>query len=141
MTGGAPTFSRKIKEALDATRLEQTYTRRQILQMYLNEVYLGHGVYGIGAAARYYFGVPVSKLGLDASAVLAGMITSPEYFDPIDHPMHALARRKRVLRRMLALGWIGTSRFARALVAPIGLSAKDRHAATPAPRSYCISWS
>lgn len=136
VTGGAVTISRKVREAEDAIRLERTYTKKNILQMYLNEVYLGHGVYGIGAAAEYYFGESVGNLDLEASAVLAGMIASPEYFDPIDHPGHALARRDRVLRRMRALGWITTARLRQAVAEPIQLSANKRHAASPAPRSY-----
>jgi len=116
------TFERKFQEAALAIRLEQTYSKDRILALYLNEVYLGHGVYGIGTAARYYFDEPASKLTLGQSAVLAGLIRAPGFYDPIEHPDHALARRNEVLDRMAELGWVSQARADRAKARPIVLS-------------------
>ena len=89
-TGNAETFQRKIQEARDAMRLERTNSKDAIFQAYLNQIYLGHGVYGIGTAAEWYFGKPANKLTLPQAALLAGMIKGPEVYDPIDAPGEAL---------------------------------------------------
>jgi penicillin-binding protein 1A len=108
------TFARKFQEAALAIRMEQQYSKDQILEMYLNEVYFGNGVYGIGTAAQYYFQVPVSKLSLGQSALLAGLISAPEDYNPVTHPKVALARRDQVLDRMAQLGWIEGDKVERA---------------------------
>jgi penicillin-binding protein 1A len=136
VTGDAPTFARKIREAADAVRLENTYSKEHILGMYLSEVYLGHGAYGMAAAAEYYFASRPSQLTVAQAALLAGMIRSPSYYDPITRPKHALHRRNAVLTRMLDLGWITSARYARASSAPVVLSAADRNVAQSAPNSY-----
>ena len=81
-TGNAETFQRKIQEARDAMRLERTNSKKAIFQAYLNQIYLGHGVYGIGTAAEWYFGKPASKLTLPEAALLAGMIKGPGALRP-----------------------------------------------------------
>ncbi len=135
-TGGALTLSRKLHEAVDAIRLERTYSKDQILQIYLNEVYLGNGVYGVAAAAEFYFGERPDQLTLAQSALLAGMIASPASFDPIRHPRMALARRNEVLLRMRYLGWIEAAQYQQALLQPIRLSSRRRHMSSPGPTSY-----
>jgi penicillin-binding protein 1A len=99
-----PTLERKFKELALAERVEQHYTKDQILELYLNDVFLANNVYGIGTAARFYFHEPASKLNLAQAALLAGLIQSPTYDDPIAHPRHAYLRRNDVLNRMIALG-------------------------------------
>ena len=99
------TLARKVQEAALAVRVEQKYTKNQILEAYLNEIYLGNGVYGIGTAAEYYFNEPASKLTLPQASVLAGMIAGPTTFDPIDHPKRARRRRNQVLKAMDTYGW------------------------------------
>ncbi len=94
-------LSRKIKEAVLATRLEQKYTKNQVLDAYLDTIYLGDGAYGIEAAARIYFGEPAAHLDLPQSALLAGMIQDPNGYDPLFHPDAARARRAQVLGRMV----------------------------------------
>ncbi|TMK31117.1 MAG: hypothetical protein E6G61_04320 [Actinobacteria bacterium] len=136
VTGDAPTFARKIREAADAVRLENTYSKEHILGMYLSEVYLGHGAYGMAAAAEYYFAKRPSELTVAQAALLAGMIRSPSYYDPVTRPKHALHRRNDVLARMLQLGWISSDRYALASKAPVVLSAADRNMAQAAPNSY-----
>jgi penicillin-binding protein 1A len=94
------TYARKLQEAGLAIRMEQRYTKQQILEMYLNEVYFGNGVYGIGTAAEYYFDTPVSKVSLAQAATLAGLIAAPETYDPLRHAKRARRRRDTVLRAM-----------------------------------------
>lgn len=94
------TWSRKLKEAWYAARLEQTYTKDEILQMYLNQIYYGHGAYGAEAAARLYFGKPAKALSLAESALLAGIPKGPRYYSPYLHPADAEARRQTVLLAM-----------------------------------------
>ena len=94
-------ISRKIEEAVLAFRLEQKYSRNQILDAYLNTIYLGHGAYGVQAAAETYFAEPESRLDLAQSALLAGMIQDPSGYDPLLEPAAARARRAEVLGRMV----------------------------------------
>jgi penicillin-binding protein 1A len=135
-TGDAVTLRRKLEEATDALRLGRTYSRSQILRAYLNEVFLGHSVYGVAAAAQYYFGVPVQDMTLSQSADLAGMLAAPNRFDPIAHPNRSLARRDFVLGRMRQLGWIRQSRFAHAASRPLGLSDRMRDLAAAGGNSW-----
>jgi penicillin-binding protein 1A len=136
VTGDAPTFERKLQEAADAIRVENTYTKRHILDLYLNEIYLGEGVYGMATAAEYYFGRRPERLSLTQSALLAGMIRSPDGYDPVTHPVHARMRRNDVLAQMHELGWISTNEWKRARGKPIALSTRRRHDASTSPNSY-----
>ncbi len=97
---------RKLQEARYALALERTMTKDQILEGYLNIAYYGDGVYGIGAAANHYWGIPVSKLSLAQGAMLAGMVQNPRRFDPQANPKAAVERRNVVLKRMRELGYI-----------------------------------
>lgn len=99
-------FSRKIAEAVMAIRLEQIFTKDQILEMYLNQIYWGHNNYGIQTAAESYFSKSADKLNLAESAMLAGLIQSPEEYSPFVNLKVAKERQSIVLDRMLALGWI-----------------------------------
>src|SRR5580704_10878029 len=93
------TARRKIQEILLAVQIERHYTKQQILTMYCNQIYLGHGNYGFEAASEYYFGKPVGKLTLAEAALLAGIIPGPK-FSPVLHPQRARARRNLVLSNM-----------------------------------------
>lgn len=95
------TLTRKLKEAVLAERLQTIYTKNQILQAYLNTIYLGNGAYGVEAAANEYFNTNASKLTIAQGALLAGMIQDPNGYDPVLHPTLARARRKEVLGRMV----------------------------------------
>jgi penicillin-binding protein 1A len=136
VTGDAQTLTRKLHEAVDAIRLEHTYSKRQILGMYLNEVYLGSGVYGFAAAAQYYFDERPEQLTLAQSALLAGLIESPSYYDPLASPNRALARRNVVLSRMAALGWIAHARYRSLVSTPIRLSPRGRRTVRSGPDSF-----
>src|ERR1700690_4081509 len=113
-------FRRKIQEMLLAVQIERHYTKQQILTMYCNQIYLGHGNYGFEAASEYYFGKPVGKLTLPEAALLAGMIRGPSY-SPILHAARALARRNVVLDRMAHAGKITDAQARQAVTLPLGL--------------------
>ena len=95
------TLSRKIKEAVLADRLERKYTKDQILNAYLNSIYLGNGAYGVEAAANKYFGEHATQVTLAQAALLAGLIQNPSGYDPIFNPVAARDRRSQVLDRMV----------------------------------------
>lgn len=100
------TIDRKIEEATLALRLEETLTKEEILERYLNTVYFGSGYYGVGSAAQGYFGKPISEVTLGEAALLAGFIQSPSTTDPRLNQQAALDRRSVVLDKMIELGWI-----------------------------------
>src|ERR1019366_6481341 len=92
------TLGRKLKEAILATRLEQVLTKQQILELYLNEIWLGHDSYGGGAAAYNYFGKSISDLSLAQAAFLAALPKGPDNYNPQHHKAAALARRNAILQ-------------------------------------------
>lgn len=94
------TFQRKIKEALLSLEIEKKYTKEEILQMYLNQVYFGHGAYGVEQSARIYFGKHVQDLNLAECALLAGLLRAPKRYSPFEHPEAAQQRAQVVLRLM-----------------------------------------
>ena len=98
------TLSRKLKELAIALKLSREYSKDQILESYLNTIYFGRGAYGIEAAARAYFGVPVSKVSVAQGAVLAAVIKSPEYYDPAVTPSAAKGRWQYVVDGMVSTG-------------------------------------
>jgi penicillin-binding protein 1A len=111
----------KIQELALAIRVEQRYSKERIFELYLNQVYMGNGVYGIGTAAQFYFRKPARELTLAEGAMLAGLIREPDYYEPIDNPEVARLRRDDVLKRMEALGWISEARLAHVRGLPLGL--------------------
>jgi membrane peptidoglycan carboxypeptidase len=100
------TVKEKVREVLFAMKVERTLPKDRILSKYLNTVYFGHGAYGIEAAARTYFDVQAQDLTLLQSATLAGILTAPESYDPIDHPFDAKFRRDFALDRMVRYGYL-----------------------------------
>jgi penicillin-binding protein 1A len=100
------TLSRKVNEALVAFEIERRYSKDQILTMYANEIYLGHGNYGVEAACRYYFGKSVKDVTLAEAALLAGIVQRPEDQSPFRNPALARQRRATALRRMKDAGFI-----------------------------------
>ncbi|MDH4035558.1 MAG: transglycosylase domain-containing protein, partial [candidate division Zixibacteria bacterium] len=91
------TFERKIKEALTAIKLERTYSKDEILEMYLNQYYFSRGAYGVAAAARLFFSKDVSELNLNDCAILIGVLKAPNINSPFNNPDKALRARNRVL--------------------------------------------
>jgi len=95
---------RKAKEGILAVRIERTYTKKEILQLYLNQVYFGAGSYGVQAAALSYFGVDAKDLTIEQAATLIGMLPAPNNYSPVRHPERAIARRNVVLSAMGVTG-------------------------------------
>ena len=126
------TLERKITEAALSRQLEQRLTKKEILESYLNTVYFGNGAYGVQEAARTYFGRSVEKLTLAQAAMLAGIIQSPEDYDPYDQLKAAKERRNLVLSQMEELGRATPEQVAKARASKIKLqkvSKKDRYPA------------
>ncbi len=97
---------RKIKEVITAIQIERTYTKDEILEMYLNTVHFGHGTYGVEAATKRFFGKECDELMIDESALLVGLLPAPASYSPIHHPDRAIRRRNTVLRVMKDQGYI-----------------------------------
>ncbi len=100
------TLWRKVQEAVLALQIEKAYTKEEILEFYLNQIYMGHGRYGVEAASRYYFGKRAAELNLAEASLLAGILQRPEALSPFRHPERALAKRKHVLNRMVKEGYL-----------------------------------
>ena len=98
---------RKVKEMITAIQIERTYTKDEILEMYLNTVHFGHGTYGVEAATKRFFGKESRYLTIDESALLVGLLPAPASYSPIHHPDRAIRRRNTVLRLMRDQGYIG----------------------------------
>ncbi len=100
------TLRRKVQEVILARRLEQTLSKEQILELYLNQIYFGHRRYGVQEASRLYFGKDVEKIGLAEASLLAGLPQGPERLSPLKHPERARARQRYVLEQMIEQGFI-----------------------------------
>ena len=105
---------RKIKEVITAIQMERTYTKDEILEMYLNTVHFGHGTFGVQAAAKRFYGKRANELTLDEAALLVGLLPSPAIYSPIRHPDRANRRRNTVLRLMREEGYVTLSKYAEA---------------------------
>jgi len=115
------TFRRKLKEVVLAAHIEHEYSKNDILEMYLNKVYFGDGLYGIEAASRGYFGKSAGDLSVDEAALLAGLIQSPSSYAPTVNLDRAIARRNVVLQTMVASGAIDQAQYDRARTAKVTL--------------------
>jgi len=115
------TITRKIKEAILAMRIEHTFSKDKILELYLNEIYLGSGVYGIGAAAVHYFNKSLNELSIAEAAFLAALPKAPNNYHPERHSKAALMRRNAVIARMLEEGLITLQEALEAKEKPIGV--------------------
>ena len=126
LVGEDLTYERKIREMIVASRVEQTLSKAEILELYLNSVYLGRGSWGIELAARSYFGKPAKQLTLEEGALLAGLTKGPNYFNPDRHPGRAQERLAYVLSRMQEDGAIPAEPSGRGLPALPSLVAYER---------------
>ncbi|MBQ9942467.1 MAG: PBP1A family penicillin-binding protein, partial [Christensenellaceae bacterium] len=115
-------ISRKLNEIMMAFKLEKAYSKDEILELYLNQIYFGAGAYGVETAARTYFDCPASELSLSQSALLAGIVKSPSAYAPHLHMDAALKRRDLVLGRMLDGGFISPGQYRAAIDEKITLS-------------------
>lgn len=119
--GGEKSLSRKGKEAIMARRLEARYSKRAILSVYLNHIYLGAGAWGVSAAAQRYFQKDLEELTLAEAALIAGLAKAPTAYSPVHRPERALERRNVVLDKMATYGFAPADEVARAKAAPIEL--------------------
>lgn len=120
------TFTRKIREILLALQMEQVLSKEEILELYVNKIFLGHRAYGIAAAAEIYYDRPLSELTLAEKAMIAGLPKAPSNFNPLTNPERALIRRNWILFRMRELGHIDQATYDEAVQAPI---TAERHVA------------
>ena len=131
------TFTRKLNEALIALLLEWRYSKHELLEGYLNEVFLGqqgaHAIHGFGRAAHHYFGRSLDDLDLDEMALLAGMVRGPSYYDPRRHPERAKRRRNRVIDLLEARGIAGAGAAQRARSEPLGVTRRPPPASARFP--------
>jgi penicillin-binding protein 1A len=115
-------YLRKLNEIFLALKIERELGKSEILELYLNKIYLGQRAYGVGAAAQVYYGSEVRDLTLPQIAMIAGLPKAPSTTNPVSNPERARQRREYVLQRMLALGYIGKQDFEEANAAPLGAS-------------------
>ncbi len=119
-------FSRKFKEAILAWRMERHLSKEEILYLYLNQIFLGHGAYGVQAAAENYFAKNVDELTLAESALLAGLPQAPSRYSPYRHLQRAKGRQRYVLERMTDEGYIDEATAARAFAEEITIHSRSR---------------
>jgi penicillin-binding protein 1A len=118
------TYERKIKEAIMAFQIEKTFTKEEIFTYYCNQVYFGHGNYGVEAASEFFFSKPIKDLTLGEAALLAGLPQSPARLSPVEHPDRALQRRNHVLGRMLEEKYITAEEARSAQAEPLKIKLK-----------------
>ncbi len=126
------TLTRKVQDINYALQIEEVYTKDEILELYLNSVYLAHGNVGIEAAARYYFNKSTGQLSLAESALLAGLIQSPENYSPVKNPQKARSRRNTVLKKMLEQKYITKAQYDAATANPVKTVKRPTTASTGA---------
>lgn len=134
------TLKRKIMEAMLAIRIEQYYTKQEILEMYLNQIYFGQGAYGVQAAAHVYFGKNVQDLDLAQSAMLAGLPQSPNYYSPLTNYKAGKARQAVVLGQMVKYDYIDQATADKAKDEDLGLREKSEAAHSDNNASYFIDY-
>jgi membrane peptidoglycan carboxypeptidase len=122
-TSGHSSFTQIVEQVTMAVKLNMTYSRAEILRLYAEIAYYGHGYYGLDAASCGYFGRPPAELTVVQAAMLAGAVNAPTYDDPLVYPGQARARLVHVIDRMAAVGYLTTAQQTAALNAPLGLSA------------------
>ncbi len=120
-TSGQSSFTQTIEQVVLAVKLNQAYTRDEILRMYAEVAYYGHGYYGLQAASCGYFGKPPSQLTLVQAAMLAGAVNAPTYDDPLVYPDNARTRLVHVIDRMTSVGYLTKAQQQAALSAPLNL--------------------
>ena len=125
-------IQRKIQELIYSIQIERHFSKQRIFEIYANQIFMGHNIYGFQAAADHYFGKPVSQIDLAEAAMLAGMIPRPNYYNPYENPGRALDKRNVILDRMQARGYLTEAETVAARAQPLGL-AVNRDDRTLAP--------
>ena len=119
-------FTRKIREAILAYKIERYLTKEEILFLYLNQIYLGHGAYGVAMAAENYFGKNIEELTIAEAAVLAGLPQAPSKYSPHQHPQQAKKRQVYILNRMVEEGFIASKDAIKAAQTPYVIKSKEK---------------
>ncbi|MBA2608023.1 MAG: penicillin-binding protein, partial [Actinobacteria bacterium] len=132
-TAGEKTLFRKGRELLYASKLERRYSKDELLERYVNQVYFGEGAYGIGPASRTFFGITPDKLSASQAGVLAGKIRAPEYLNPRTRVLEVTRRRNQVLVNMQREGWLTKEAYNVALAEPITLTPPSQEGGGRAP--------
>lgn len=127
------TFERKFVEILLALSIEQSLSKEEILELYINKIYLGHRAYGIQAAARVYYGKSIDELDLEQLAMIAGLPKAPSAYNPITNPTRALERRNWILGRMNTLNYISEAEYNAAVNQPVTATYHGADIEIPAP--------
>jgi penicillin-binding protein 1A len=126
-------FARKIREAILAYKIEKYLTKEEILFLYLNQIYLGHGAYGVASAAENYFGKNIEELNITEAALLAGLPQAPSKNSPYQHPQQAKKRQVYILNRMADEGFISSSEAIKAAQTPYIIRSKEKPSIEKAP--------
>jgi penicillin-binding protein 1A len=127
------TYTRKIIEILLAFRIEESLSKDQILELYLNQIFLGKRAYGFAAAAQTYFGKPLAQVSAAEAAMLAGLPKAPSRFNPLVNPKRATERQRYILKRMLESGFLTQAQYDAALVEKLQFAQPDSGYAVEAP--------
>lgn len=127
------TYTRKITEILLALRIEDSLSKEQILELYLNQIFLGKRAYGFAAAAQTYFGKPLANITAGEAAMLAGLPKAPSRFNPMVNPKRAIERQRYILRRMLESGFLSEANYQAALKEELHFAQPDVGYALEAP--------
>ena len=122
------TYTRKIKEAMLALKIERRYSKNEILTLYLNQIYFGHGAYGVASAAQTFFRKPVSELTYAECATIVCVLKNPTLFSPFNHPDRALESRNNVLMRMKNAGFINEAEYHDSIDRPLGVAPAENSA-------------
>ena len=126
-------FTRKIREAILAYKIENYLTKEEILFLYLNQIYLGHGAYGVAMAAENYFGKTIEELNIAEAALLAGLPQAPSKYSPHHNPQQAKKRQVYILNRMVEEGFISSNEAIQAAQTPYLIRSKDKPSIEKAP--------
>jgi len=137
LVGNEVTYTRKLREAILARRIEATFTKEQILELYLNQIFLGRNAYGVEAAAQAYFGKSAVDLDLAQMAYLAILPKAPSTYSPTTRNARAIARRDYVLRQMAANGYITEAEHAAAAAMPL-VAVRNRSLSKPRASDYFV---
>jgi membrane peptidoglycan carboxypeptidase len=135
-TGTDNSLGRKLREALAALKLESRYSKSELLVLYLNNVYLGNGIYGFESGAQFYFGVPAQDLDLSQAAAMASILPAPNVFNPVDNYDAAVRGRARVLARLEELGVFQEEEIRRAQRSRLLINPEIDLSSTVAPYFY-----
>ncbi|WP_300560603.1 transglycosylase domain-containing protein [Companilactobacillus sp.] len=134
------TMSRKIKEMVIAQEIEKKFSKKDILEFYINDVYMGHASYGFSSAAKYYFSKDQNDLSLDQIAMLIGIPNNPVYYDPVSYPERSVKRRNMVLNIMNKRGLISHKEYMSARKKPLGLKVNQHSFDNDISKNYAVNY-